>query len=141
MKWKDLKPFPFKKKLGTVSYNGFGKFFCNVIEDNKELPQLFVYDVRSCFPSFDKYWENERNQREGLQKIKGRDIKVHQMGMYSLSSKQERQYGIGRHTSDNDWVKIDKDNTDYTGEPTQSSGNKNLALQGRAIELDTINQS
>lgn len=37
-KWKDLKPFPFKKKFGTIVYNGFGKFFCNVIEDNKELP-------------------------------------------------------------------------------------------------------
>jgi Galactose oxidase, central domain len=87
-KWKDLKSFPFKKKFGSIVYNGFGKFFCNVIEDNKELPQLFVYDVRNCFPQFDKYWENERNQREGLQKIKGKDIRVHIA--YSLSSKQER---------------------------------------------------
>ena len=38
MKWKDLKPFPFKKKLASIYYNGFGKFFCNVIEDNKDLP-------------------------------------------------------------------------------------------------------
>lgn len=38
MKWKDLKPFPFKKKFGNIYYNNFGKFFCNVIEDNKELP-------------------------------------------------------------------------------------------------------
>ena len=37
-KWKDLKPFPFKKKFGSVIYNGFGKFFSNIIEDNKELP-------------------------------------------------------------------------------------------------------
>ncbi len=83
MKWKDLKPFPFKKKFGAITYNGYGKFFCNVIEDNKELPQLFVYDVRNCFPHFDKYWENEKNQ--GLQKIKGKDIKFHLA--YSLSSK------------------------------------------------------
>jgi N-acetylneuraminic acid mutarotase len=38
LKWKDLKAFPFKKKFGNITYNGFGKFFCNVIEDNKELP-------------------------------------------------------------------------------------------------------
>ena len=50
MTWKDLKPFPFKKKLGNVVYNNHGKFFCFVVESNKELPQLFVYDVRTCFP-------------------------------------------------------------------------------------------
>jgi hypothetical protein len=38
MKWKDLKPFPFKKKFAQITYNGFGKFFCNVLEDTKELP-------------------------------------------------------------------------------------------------------
>jgi hypothetical protein len=89
LKWKDLKAFPFKKKFGSIVYNNFGKFFCNVIEDNKELPQLFVYDVRNAFPQFDKYWERES---EGPQKIKGKDIKVHLA--YSLSSKQEREYGI-----------------------------------------------
>ena len=26
--WKNLKPFPFKKKLGQVVYNNHGKFFC-----------------------------------------------------------------------------------------------------------------
>jgi len=57
--WKDLKPFPFKKKLGNVVYNNHGKFFCFVVESNKELPQLFVYDVRTCFPQFNKYWEHE----------------------------------------------------------------------------------
>ena len=36
--WKDLKPFPFKKKLGNVVYNNHGKFFCFVVESNKELP-------------------------------------------------------------------------------------------------------
>jgi hypothetical protein len=91
-KWKDLKPFPFKKKLGSVIYNGFGKFFCNIIEDNKELPQLFVYDIRNAFPQFDKYWENEKNQREGIQKIKGKDIKVHIA--YSLTSKQYPQRSL-----------------------------------------------
>jgi hypothetical protein len=49
-KWKDLKPFPFKKKFGNIQYNNYGKFFCFVLENNRELPQLFVYDVRSSFP-------------------------------------------------------------------------------------------
>ncbi len=49
-KWKDLKPFPFKKKFGNIVYNMSGKFFCFVIENNKDLPQLFVYDVRNAFP-------------------------------------------------------------------------------------------
>jgi len=89
LKWKDLKAFPFKKKFGSICYNGFGKFFCNVIEDNKELPQLFVYDVRNCFPHFDKYWE----VNQGLQKIKGKDIKFHLA--YSLSSKHDAK---GLHT-------------------------------------------
>jgi hypothetical protein len=87
LKWKDLKAFPFKKKFGAITYNGFGKFFCHVLEDNRELPQLFVYDVRAGFPQFDKYWEDEHNQREGIQKIKGKDIKVHLA--YSLSIKRE----------------------------------------------------
>ena len=38
LKWKDLKPFPFKKKFGNIVYNNHGKFFCFVIENNKELP-------------------------------------------------------------------------------------------------------
>lgn len=37
-KWKELKPFPFKKKFGNIVYNNFGKFFCFIIENNKELP-------------------------------------------------------------------------------------------------------
>ena len=45
--------------------------------------------MRNAFPQFDKYWERES---EGPQKIKGKDIKVHLA--YSLSSKQEREYGI-----------------------------------------------
>lgn len=59
MAWKDLKPLPFKKKLSNVVYNNHGKFFCFVLESNKELPQLFVYDVRKVFPQFSKYAENE----------------------------------------------------------------------------------
>ena len=38
MAWKELKPFPFKKKLAQVVYNNHGKFFCYVLESNKELP-------------------------------------------------------------------------------------------------------
>ena len=49
-KWKELKPFPFKKKLSNVVYNDYGKFFCFIIESNRELPHIFVYDVRSSFP-------------------------------------------------------------------------------------------
>ena len=38
-KWKQLAPFPFKKKVGNIVYNGYGKFFCFIIENNnKELP-------------------------------------------------------------------------------------------------------
>ena len=33
-KWKELKPFPFKKKLSNVVYNDYGKFFCFIIESN-----------------------------------------------------------------------------------------------------------
>ena len=64
MAWKDLKPLPFKKKLSNVVYNNHGKFFCFVLESNKELPQLFVYDVRKVFPQFSKYAENEQKLEE-----------------------------------------------------------------------------
>ena len=37
-KWKELKAFPFKKKLSNVMYNDYGKFFCFIIESNRELP-------------------------------------------------------------------------------------------------------
>ena len=58
-KWKRLAPFPFKKKIGNIVYNGYGKFFCFIIENNnRELPQLVVYDVRKIFPQFDKYHEH-----------------------------------------------------------------------------------
>ena len=121
-KWKDLKPFPFKKKFGNIVYNGFGKFFCFVIENNKQLPELFVYDVRNCFPQFDKYWENEKNQREGLQKIKGKDIKMHVA--YSLSYNQEKQYGVRNYEGGPVNIAdthIDKQLFNYTGEPLPSS--------------------
>lgn len=74
MAWKDLKPLPFKKKLSNVVYNNHGKFFCFVLESNKELPQLFVYDVRKVFPQFSKYAENEYRQNEQIQPIKGKHI-------------------------------------------------------------------
>jgi len=77
--WKELKPFPFKKKLGQVVYNNHGKFFCFVVEANSELPSLFVYDVRSCFPQFNKYWEHEAQQRDRIQKIKGKHIQIQQV--------------------------------------------------------------
>jgi hypothetical protein len=38
-KWKQLAPFPFKKKVGNIVYNNYGKFFCFIIENNnRELP-------------------------------------------------------------------------------------------------------
>lgn len=43
--------------------------------------------MRNCFPQFDKYWENEKNQKEGLQKIKGKDIKLN--SGYSLASTKD----------------------------------------------------
>ena len=93
-KWKDLKPFPFKKKLSNVVYNDFGKFFCFIIESNRELPQIFVYDVRTSFPQFDKYWQSEKNQREGLKKIKGKDIKFY------LANIPQDQYDLKKYYSD-----------------------------------------
>ncbi len=126
MKWKELKPFPFKKKFGSIVYNNFGKFFCNVIEDNKELPQLFVYDVRNAFPSFDKYWERES---EGLQKIKGKDIKVHLA--YSLTNKQERLYGIVNNGSgpipEHDFEMVE-------------GNNQNKTTRTKAVEMIDINE-
>ncbi|CDW86358.1 kelch motif family protein [Stylonychia lemnae] len=142
-KWKDLKPFPFKKKFGNIVYNGFGKFFCFVIENNKELPQLFVYDVRNCFPQFDKYWENEKNQREGLQKIKGKDIKVH--SGYSFMSPNEKnmlnEYSEGPVNiaeSHNSPSALEKQIYSYTGEPIPSSS-LNLIPAGKSIELGVFN--
>lgn len=49
-KWKELKAFPFKKKLSHVSYNNHGKFFCYILENNRRLPKLLAYDIRNCFP-------------------------------------------------------------------------------------------
>eukprot|EP00347_Sterkiella_histriomuscorum_P013856 403363103 len=147
-KWKDLKPFPFKKKFGNIVYNGFGKFFCFVIENNKELPQLFVYDVRNCFPQFDKYWENEKNQKEGLQKIKGKDIKTH--SGYSFNTQGERQaislYGaiidgsgpVNIAESHNAPSAIERQIYQYTGEPLPNSAQVGLP-KGKAIELSVIN--
>ena len=86
--WKDLKPFPFKKKLGNVVYNNHGKFFCFVIESNKELPQLFVYDVRASFPQFNKYWEHHFNQKASMQKIKGKHIHM-QIADFNDAPKQD----------------------------------------------------
>ena len=88
--WKDLKPFPFKKKLGNVVYNNHGKFFCFVIESNKELPQLFVYDVRASFPQFNKYWEHHFNQKASMQKIKGKHIHM-QIADFNDAPKQDQQ--------------------------------------------------
>lgn len=76
MVWKDLKPLPFKKKLSNVVYNNHGKFFCFVLESNKELPQLFVYDVRKIFPQFSKYAENEHKLSEQVQTIRGKHIQA-----------------------------------------------------------------
>jgi hypothetical protein len=89
--WKDLKPFPFKKKLGNVVYNNHGKFFCFVIESNKELPQLFVYDVRTCFPQFNKYWEHEMRSKDSVQKIKGKDIASVYPAFYQNTPKRDER--------------------------------------------------
>ena len=57
-RWKKLAPLPFKKKFANIVYNNAGKFFCYVLENNnKESPQLLVYDVQKIFPQFDQYHE------------------------------------------------------------------------------------
>ena len=76
-KWKRLAPFPFKKKIGNIVYNGYGKFFCFIIENNnRELPQLIVYDVRKIFPQFDRYHEHFQDLQNHLDHIDGRDIRL-----------------------------------------------------------------
>ena len=57
-------------------YNNHGKFFCFVLESNKELPQLFVYDVRKVFPQFNKYAEHEHELNASIQPIKGKHLQV-----------------------------------------------------------------
>ena len=96
--WKDLKPFPFKKKFANIVYNNHGKFFCMVLEQNTELPQVFVYDVRAGFPQFDRYWQKEKLYREGVQRIRGKDIRIGVYGSaaagYQFTFKQEKEYGL-----------------------------------------------
>lgn len=38
LKFKELKPFPFRKKISNVLYNDNGKLFCFIIESNRDLP-------------------------------------------------------------------------------------------------------
>lgn len=75
-KWKKLAPFPFKKKIGNIVYNNYGKFFCFINENNnRELPQLLVYDIRKIFPQFDMYHEHFQKLASSMDKIDGRDIR------------------------------------------------------------------
>ena len=74
LKWKELKAFPFRKKISNILYNDNGKLFCFIIESNRELPQLFVYDIRTSFPQFDKYWNSEEQQKTKSKRIKGKDV-------------------------------------------------------------------
>ena len=79
-KWKQLTPFPFKKKVSNIVYNGFGKFFCFVAENtSRELPQIVVYDVRKVFPQFDRYHKQQEeinDEMQGRQRVDGRDIRI-----------------------------------------------------------------
>ena len=71
-----MTPFPFRKKLGNIVYNGFGKFFCFIIENNnRELPSLIVYDVRKVFPQFDKYHLQIQEIENQMQMIDGVEIR------------------------------------------------------------------
>ena len=76
LKFKSIRSLPFKKKLSNVVHNGNGKFFCFIVENNRELPQLFVYDLKQCYPEFDRYWAHERKQKDAGRRIKGKDIQV-----------------------------------------------------------------
>ena len=71
-----MTPFPFRKKVGNIVYNGFGKFFCFIIENNnRELPQLVVYDVRKVFPQFDKYHLQIQEIENQMQNIDGAELR------------------------------------------------------------------
>ena len=63
-----LRPLPFKKKLSHVVFNTNGKLFCLVVEKNKELPKLFVYNVRSEYPQFDAFEREQEKERKVLSK-------------------------------------------------------------------------
>lgn len=97
MVWKELKPFPFKKKMSSVVYNNHGKFFCYVLESNKELPQLFVYDVRKAFPQFNKYSEHEAKLEESMQKITGRDIQIQVAQLFPANHNEMRELVEVKH--------------------------------------------
>jgi hypothetical protein len=63
--------------VGNIIYNGYGKFFCFIIENNnRELPQLVVYDVRKVFPEFEKYYQHQQDIANHLQQIDGRVIRL-----------------------------------------------------------------
>lgn len=76
-KFKQLSPFPFKKKVGNIIHNEYGKFFCFVIENhNRELPQLVVYDIRKIFPQFDRYHQEQQDVLNHIQQIDGKDVRA-----------------------------------------------------------------
>ena len=59
----EITPFPFKKRISQVSYNQNGKLFCQIVESSREMPTLFVYDVKKSFPLFDRHWAHENRVR------------------------------------------------------------------------------
>jgi hypothetical protein len=70
----EIAPFPFKKKLSNVVYNSNGKFFCFVVESNRDLPNLFVYDVKEAYPEFDRHWSHFNKVKNPDFKIKNSDL-------------------------------------------------------------------
>lgn len=51
--------------------NGQGKVFCQVFNNNAELPEVFPYDLRKYYPQFDDYYLQDliRKKRERDQEI------------------------------------------------------------------------
>ena len=66
-----LRDFPYKKKVGAAMMNGQGKVFCQVFNNNAELPEVFPYDLRKYYPQFDDYYLQDliRKKRERDQEI------------------------------------------------------------------------
>ena len=55
-------------------YSSNGKFFCFVVESNRELPSLFVYNIRENYPEFDRFWAYEHRKKNPDFKIKASDL-------------------------------------------------------------------
>ena len=56
----------FKKKLQSAQVNGRGHIYCLYMNNNQELPSLFVADLNEIYPDYSPYsWMFKLGYREG----------------------------------------------------------------------------